>query len=97
MHAVKQNSSLYEIPDLIDGVAGPLGCFGLSREADLEIIILRFAPCILPVALPTATTQAQTIPATMRSEMRRLERDSFGAVPGPLAKKKGEPRKQNQI
>ena len=39
IHAVKQNSSLYEIPDLIDEVAGLLGCLGLSREADLKIIM----------------------------------------------------------
>ena len=40
IHAVKQNSSLYEIPDLIDEVAGLLGCLGLSREADLKIIMV---------------------------------------------------------
>ena len=63
IHAVKQNSSLYEIPDLIDEVAGLLGCLGLSREADLKIITLPFGPlpfalrplpfanCLLPLAL----------------------------------------------
>ena len=51
IHAVKQNSSLYDIPDLIDEVAGLLGCLGLSREADLKIITLPFALCSLSWSL----------------------------------------------
>ena len=48
IHAVRQNSRLHEIPDLIDEVGNLLGCLGLSRETDLKIIIASFALCPLP-------------------------------------------------
>ena len=51
IHAVRQNSRLHEIPDLMDEVGNLLGCLGLSRETDLKIITLPLAPRPLTFAL----------------------------------------------